>query len=333
MKIKLNTLDANIGKDIEGYYFLSDIKISSGKKGRYANVFLTDNTGNHTARMWEECLSDDGKKEAALIGKVVHIFGRVDAYDGKGSLIIGAIEEAAEGSYDMSDVARCLSKEQVENLGTYIYTAINQIADVNIRTLVKTIITNKYELFMQLPAGIKMHHNINGGLAIHTCEVYYLAKQYCTIARNMFPVKGYGVLPDTDLVIAGALLHDIGKLEEYKGFPSAKITRTGELLGHLELGVGLVRDTYNILCRSNADFFRDIARLDELCHIILASHGDESMIPPKTLEALIVSFADNYSAQCDNYGVLASEDKTNNPDDPGDFFYSKNKQRRFLRRK
>lgn len=72
--------------------------------------------------------------------------------------------------------------------------------------------------------------------------------------------------------------------------------------------------------------------IDELCHIVLSSHGDESCIAPKTFEALIVSFADNFSAQCDNYGVLLSEDKRICPDDPGDFFYSKIKQRKFLRK-
>lgn len=111
MKTKISQFDDNIGKDIEGYYFLSDFKISSGKKGRYANVFITDCTGSHTARMWQETISEDGSREAALIGKVIHVYGRVDAYDGKGSLIIGAMNEAAEAEYEMSEIARCLSKE------------------------------------------------------------------------------------------------------------------------------------------------------------------------------------------------------------------------------
>jgi hypothetical protein len=50
MKTKISQFDDNIGKDIEGYYFLSDFKISSGKKGRYANVFITDCTGSHIGR-------------------------------------------------------------------------------------------------------------------------------------------------------------------------------------------------------------------------------------------------------------------------------------------
>ena len=146
MKTKISQFDDNIGKDIEGYYFLSDFKISSGKKGRYANVFITDCTGSHTARMWQETISEDGSREADLIGKVIHVYGRVDAYDGKGSLIIGAMNEAAEAEYEMSEIARCLSKEYLKGFTREIGNYMLQISDENLALLVKTIF-NEIEQF------------------------------------------------------------------------------------------------------------------------------------------------------------------------------------------
>ena len=329
MKTKISQFDDNIGKDIEGYYFLSDFKISSGKKGRYANVFITDCTGSHTARMWQETISEDGSREAALIGKVIHVYGRVDAYDGKGSLIIGAMNEAAEAEYEMSEIARCLSKEYLKGFTREIGNYMLQISDENLALLVKTIFNENYAALSQLPAGLKMHHNFNGGLLIHTCEVCELAVDYLNLSERMKAVKEYGPVIDSrtkDLVIAGALLHDIGKVYEYRGFPSARITKKGELLGHLDIGADIIRSTAKKTGMTDEDM------IDELCHIVLSSDGDESCIAPKTFEALIVSFADNFSAQCDNYGVLLSEDKRICPDDPGDFFYSKIKQRKFLRK-
>lgn len=332
MDIRINKFDTMIGKDIEGYYYLSDFRISSGKNGIYANAYITDATGTHTARMWGESISENGEKENSLIGRVIHVFGRVDAYDGRGSLIIGSMNEAKESEYKMSDICKCLTVEQINELREYIFRMINTIRDEALRTLVGTIISKYQKEFYTLPAGIKMHHNINGGLLIHTCEVIHIASQYCKFSINLQPIKGYGANPDYDMVIAGAVLHDIGKIQEYKGFPTAKITRRGELLGHLEIGTWIIYNSNRELIENGLTGVTE-QKLDELMHIVLASHGDESFIAPKSLEALIVSFADNMSAQCDNYGVLLTEDQIKNPDDKNPFMYSAAKGRRFLRKR
>lgn len=337
MKTKLNQLDENIGKDIEGFYYLSDFRISSGKKGRYANVMLTDCTGEHTARMWQEAISEDGSIEASLIGKVVHVFGRIDAYDGKGSLIIGSLVEADENQYEMSEIARCLSTEEKSQLVCDLSYYMSRISDRNLSKLVKKILNDNYNDFMSLPAGLKMHHNFNGGLAVHTCEVCSLVEQYLNIMEHFSQFKDYGPgKPDAatkSLAYAGAILHDIGKVEEYKGFPSARISKRGELIGHLGIGTDIIRCASRELEQTDNDYSLEPEMLDELCHIIIASHGDSSYVAPKTLEALIVSFSDDFSAQCDGYGVSLSDDRRINPDDPGEFFYDKRRQRRFLRRK
>lgn len=329
MKTRIEQFRDNIGKDIEGYFYLSDFRISSSVKGRYANATIIDRSGIHLARMWEESLTE---REDELIGKVVRIIGKVTNYDGAPSLIIAVMSEADSNMYDEADIVKVLDNENEKFLVKSIHNAISSIEDKNLKELVNTIFSRYQKDFIKLPAGIRMHHNINGGLLIHTCEVVYLANAYCSIAKTMLPIKEYGYPADKDMVIAGALLHDIGKVEEYTGFPGARITKEGELLGHLNMGAQIVTSVNEGLKESNAGGISD-ERLCELNHIILASHGVESFIKPKSLEAIIVSRADEFSAMTDFYGVAASEDKRINPNDPAEFFYSKSQGQRFLRKK
>lgn len=328
MKTRIEQFKDNIGNDIEGYFYLSDFRISSSVKGRFANATIIDKSGTHLARMWEESLTD---KESELIGKVVRIIGKITNYDGNPSLIIAMMSQADDSMYDESDIVKVLEDDDEKFLVKSIKNAIRSIEDEDLKRLVNLIYEEYLEEFKKIPAGIKMHHNINGGLLIHTCEVVYLANAYCNIAKTMQHIKGYGFPIDKDMVIAGALLHDIGKVEEYTGFPGAKITKEGELLGHLNIGTDIVSTTnYRMLSENIGGLTKD--RLSELNHIILSSHGNESYIKPKSLEAIIVSKADDYSAMTDFYGVAASDDKRVNAGDTSEFFYSKSMGHRYLRK-
>lgn len=323
MKTKIVQFKENIGNEIEGYFYLSDFKVSSGTNGRYANASIQDSSGKHVARVWGENIND---REGTLIGHVVRMIGKVTSWDGKPSLVVAQMSLAEEGMYSQEDIVTMLSPENERYLKKSIYNAIDSIKNENIRKYTSEIFNGEYELFRRLPAGIKQHHNINGGLLIHTFEVVYFADNEVKLADMMLPIKGYGVAPDRDLVIAGAVLHDIGKIIEYEGFPGAKITKTGELLGHLNLGVKVL-DDYN----AGLGLLTE-EQLIELKHIVISSHGEASPVIPKSLEALIVSQADNMSAQTDGYGVSYSEDLKQNAGDTGDFFYSRTKNQRFLRK-
>ena len=144
------------------------------------------------------------------------------------------------------------------------------------------IINTIYDKFIMNPAGMRMHHAYIGGLLQHSVDVAGIAIALAEQIGNV----------DKDLVVAGALLHDIGKLREISsqiGFP---YTNEGRLLGHIAMSVMMVQD-------AAAKLKLPQARLEQLQHILLSHHGETEKGSPvvcATKEAFIVHYADEIDA-------------------------------------
>jgi len=160
------------------------------------------------------------------------------------------------------------------------------IASLNnpaIRTLVQTIFSGDfYDVFIKTPAGKKLHHAYLGGLLQHTVDVTNLAK---SMAETIGEVN-------MDLVVAGALLHDIGKAKEISRDYGFGYTHGGRLMGHIAIGVMMVQSTAEKLKIP-------MEVLEPLVHIILSHHGEVEKGSPVacgTKEAFIVHYADELNA-------------------------------------
>ncbi len=146
-----------------------------------------------------------------------------------------------------------------------------------------------YEKFVINPAGMRMHHAYIGGLLQHSVDVAGIA---IALAEQIGDV-------DKDLVVAGALLHDIGKLREISseiGFP---YTNEGRLLGHIAMSVIMVQE-------AAARLKLPASRLEQLQHILLAHHGENEKGSPvacATKEAFIVHYADEIDAIMNQFEV------------------------------
>ena len=159
--------------------------------------------------------------------------------------------------------------------------------------LVREILVENAELFGKMPAAQNLHHGFSGGLAEHIWSVtrvsIALVKHYAEYYDNLNPPL------DRDVVVAAAILHDIGKLRELDYHPvEAKYTKHGTLIGHIVLGRDMIRDK----AREIGDFPEETLLLLE--HAILAHHGRMEFGAPKepaTLEALIVHYADEIDAK------------------------------------
>jgi 3'-5' exoribonuclease len=139
--------------------------------------------------------------------------------------------------------------------------------------------------FEQCPASIAGHHAQLGGLLKHVCEVAHIGRE---IARTC--------KADRDVVLAGALLHDIGKLECYRWDTAFSYTDTGRLLGHVVLGSLMLERR---IALEPVPPCSD-AGLEQLHHLILSHHGQlefGAAVCPMTLEAEVLHFADNASAK------------------------------------
>ena len=175
-----------------------------------------------------------------------------------------------------------IPKQQTVNtniLMSEIYSIItNLIKDNQLSELVMHIIQSNVNKFTTWPAAVSVHHNIKGGLLLHTRNVALIAHR---IAVNYSDI-------DMDLVLSGAILHDIGKIEEYT--EDCKISDVGKYRDHITIGQDIILNAWRT---SNSQV--DENTINRLLHIILAHHGKLEWGSPKipaTKEAFIVHQAD-----------------------------------------
>ena len=160
---------------------------------------------------------------------------------------------------------------------------IDAVTNPCLSTLLRHVVSSREGQLRVWPAALLVHHAYEGGLLEHILKV---AETADGLAR------AYGA--DRDLVFAGAVLHDIGKLEELSEVATPGNTREGNLLGHITLGLLMIREA----CDAIPDFPVELrARLE---HLIVSHHGSRQMgspVEPMTVEAFILSAADDLDAR------------------------------------
>lgn len=258
----------------------------SGKD--YCDVTLGDRSGSMLGRIWSE------KFEATMCdklteGMVVNATGQVTEYQGKLQLILTMCTPSE--NFDDEDFIP-ISSRDIEEMFKELHQYINEVGDVHMKGLLKNIFadTELVEVFKKTPAAMRMHHAYKGGLLEHVLEVL-------AFAQPMFKLYQPA---NKDLVITGIILHDIGKVEEiiWKNL-SIEYSAKGKLLGHVTIALEMI-DKYK-----PTSFDGECERL--LKHIILAHHGKlefGAQVIPSTIEAKIVSLADDASAKLRGYKTM-----------------------------
>ena len=194
------------------------------------------------------------------------------------------MNKVPEEEYNLSDFLETTSKD-VNKLSDRFFEYIDNIKDVYMKKLLLNVFEDKefFTLFAQAPAAKTWHHNYIGGLLEHTISVTSI----CEFVSHLYSVN-------KDLLITGAILHDIGKVAEYNVRPTIEFTVEGRLVGHIPLGD-------KILCEKAAEIDNfPKETLMKLRHLILSHHGEyekASARLPQTLEAIILHHADNLDAQ------------------------------------
>jgi 3'-5' exoribonuclease len=195
--------------------------------------------------------------------------------------------------YDFYDLVES-SEYSPENLFERIHDYVNRYIDQShLNRLVKLLLEEHAEAFKKMPAATTFHHSFTGGLIEHVWSMTrvsgLLADHYGRYYEKLNPPLNKGV------IVAAAILHDIGKLRELEYHPvEAKYTKEGSLIGHIIIGRDLVRET----AKRIEGFPEETLLLLE--HAILAHHGRREFgapVVPQTLEALIVSYVDDLDAK------------------------------------
>ncbi len=295
MRIQTQDLYQYVNQEITTYMLVVSKELREGKKDYYIRVSMMDKTGPIIGNVWSNAMQ---MIDTFNDGDVVKIQGMVLNYKEQIQINLKKIRKAGQEEYDMMDFIPKTNKD-LDEMAEQFYGLIESITDLNIQNLLKSIYEDKefFTKFAQCPAAKSWHHNYIGGLLEHTLSVMKI----CDYAS-----KNYAV--NRDVLIAGAALHDVGKIYEYTTVPVIDFTDEGRLLGHIPMGDQLVKE--KAMQINNFP----MKTLLKIRHLILSHHGElekGAVKIPQTVEAVVLHFADNLDAQ--TVGVLQLIDASTDP--------------------
>lgn len=251
----------------------------SAKNGTfYLDIVLSDKDGEIYAKMW------DFKEEITpmpTVNTIIKVRGMLQQYNGNDQLIIQRLREAnMNDNVNVSDFVKSADCEGEVMLGA-IVSLVSAFEDEELKNVTLGMLSDNKEKLITFPAAEKLHHAMRGGLLYHTLSIVRLAECVC----NIYPCI------DRELLIAGAVLHDIAKLREYSVDSTGMVdghTVEGMLLGHLVMGaedVGRKCDELGV----------DKEKKYLLQHMLISHHGKlefGAAVRPGFIEAEVLSQLD-----------------------------------------
>jgi 3'-5' exoribonuclease len=281
-RITINKLKNHLNEEIRSTFLVTEKELKEGMRGEYLRLRLADRYGSLNAYIWDNAAIFDKRCQ---IDDIVKVYGRVKDYKGQLQLAILDIETLPDLSeMELSEYLQT-TKKDLTKLADEFFEFVESLRDIYLKELLKSIFED-HEFFLRFsrsPAAKSWHHNYQGGLLEHTVSV----AKICEFTAQNYPI-------DRDLLIAGALLHDVGKVGEYHGKKVFEFTDIGRLLGHLALGDEIITKKAALINAFPSDL------LMKLRHLVLSHHGEPekgAIKVPQTLEAVVLHHADNLDAQ------------------------------------
>jgi 3'-5' exoribonuclease len=256
---------------------------------RFLKLELGDRTGRIDGVVWD---NPEEIYDQAESGQIVKIKGWVTTYKETPQVKVEKLRKAKEGEIDLTDFLPA-SERDADSLTEEFKEVISSIGNDHLRGLLELLVEDSslFKEFQKTPGGKLWHHAYVGGLLTHTLMVVAI----CEKAASLYP------LANRDLLITGALLHDIGKISTYSANGFFDYTDEGRLVGHIVSGVEIV----NMKIREVDGFPADLAL--QLEHLILSHQGElefASPVVPQTIEAVILHYADEIDAQVDAFSHI-----------------------------
>lgn len=276
------------GREVVACYLLLDKQKRDTKAGKpFLTLTLGDRTGTIEAKVWDDAERLDA---AVSLEDVVGVRARVGSYNDRLQLTVTVMQPVEVGDDDL-EVFLPASPRDRGQMGRELDALVATVADLPLRTLLVRCVGKGTQLGRQFrlhPAAKRNHHAYLGGLLEHSLSVAKAADRLCGHYREQ------GAELDRDLLVAAALLHDIGKVRELAARRSFVYTDEGQLLGHILLGLQMVTEEARQIPGLRPD------RLLHLQHLIASHQGRLEWASPKvpmTLEALILHAADELDAK------------------------------------
>lgn len=275
--------DLETGLEVEAPFLVLSLgRGRTSRGGLYLNVELGDLSGRIQAKAWDEAEALAGRLAE---GTVALIRGYVDSYRGSPQFIIRAARPLNPEEVDWPDYLKAAPRPAAE-MKAELWALVESLPDADYRRLVSAALSSPRvgDRFYLSPAAKSFHHAHLHGLLQHSLSVGQLAAGTAEHYPRLNP----------SLLVAGALLHDLGKIWEFTPPPKVDYTSLGRLKGHLAMGSEFLADVAAEL----ADFPDE--KLAILQHLILSHHGEPEFgapVRPQLLEALVLHHLDNIDAK------------------------------------
>lgn len=288
-------------------------------KGYMFEVRVSDRTGNMNLKFWgpNDSRLVDRIYEPIAVGMVVRVRGRVSSYRDSLEISVGEdgeITPVDRSQFDIGDFVPTTERD-MDQMMSRLNSFIRQVEEPYLVKILRHFFANEEFVarFKEAPASIQKHSNCIGGLLEHTLAVV----EICAHLHSLKPKM------DKDLLLTGAVLHDIGKMDEYRVTTNIDMSEEGMLQGHIFMGASDVNKA-----AEGIEGFPPTLR-SKLVHIVLSSHGKfefGSPRQPQFPEAVAVHYADEMDAKVEQFLRVKEEAHTDD-----DWTYDKDLKHVFLR--
>lgn len=287
------------GDQVRAFYVIRKLELKTKKDGQpYLSLEFGDATGRIPATLWTQA---NEMYEQLTVGAIARVMGSVSVFNDNLQLSIERIRPSLPDD-NVSHIDYIPRKDiDLELLKQQLKKVLDSIEDPDLQKLIRLVFDHNFiEKYARAPGGKLWHHAYIGGLLEHTlsmiqiCEI--MAKKYEKINR--------------DLLITGAVFHDIGKLEEYtyeNGF--IDFSDEGRLWGHISIGAHWLRQWIEQLEKTSG-FPVELKR--QLIHLVLSHQGrleHGSPVTPQTLEAMVLYYADEMDSKANALDHILDRDR------------------------
>lgn len=287
------------GESVDEVFLLADKQLRANRNADlYLLASLRDKTGLVNGLMWN--VTEESVSHLST-GDFVRARGKVQLYQGGLQMIVTHIDKVPNNSVDPAEFHPERNKD-IEPMLNRVREILTGIDNPPLRSLMECFLIDEplMQSFCQAPAGVKAHHAYEGGLLEHILNMMEVALRI----DDLYPDA------DTNLVLAGVFLHDLGKVRELGYESSFVYTDEGQLLGHMTIAVEMLTEKIQEAEKlSGEDFPAEVAL--RLKHIILSHHGTYEFGSPRlpmTPEAVIVHYLDNLDAKVHEFTRAIDDD-------------------------
>jgi 3'-5' exoribonuclease len=288
--------DITDNQQVEDLFMVQEVSKAETKTGKsYLSLKLMDKSGEIVAKVWDQ--ADHWEPECPA-GAIIAIKARCSSYRNVLQLSITEITRIPDEEVDFAAFIPS-SKHNVVEMAAEFLALAKGVSDPFIKKLLLKFFADEdfFTIFKKAPAAKAMHHAYLGGLLEHTLGVARLADA----VSNLYPSL------DRSLLMAGAMLHDIGKIKEFS-FDSHRFeySDSGRLVGHMVLGVEMIQERVSKI----KDFPEELAV--RVKHLLLSHHGRHdfgSPTLPMLLEGFALNFIDDMDAKINTIEKVSEQAK------------------------